>query len=147
MADRPETLQPLGQHPGQAVEGPGAAPLLGRRVLAGEVLCGLARLRRESGGTASGAGAGGDGVQAAGVEGLDQIPHRLDVQAEGLGDARAAPALRAQEEHAGVPVGHHAIGALPLTQRLALFVSDGPYAYRHNVHSLGHLVQKSSSVM
>jgi len=140
VADRAETLQPLGQYPGQAVEGPGPTPLLERRVLPGEVLGGLARLRREGGGTSPGAGAGGDGVQAVGIEGLDQIPHRLDMQAEGLGDARAAPALRAQEEHTGVPVGHHAVGALPLPQRLALFVSNGPYAYRHNADSLEPLV-------
>jgi hypothetical protein len=115
--------------------------------LAGKVLGGLADFRWVGGRAATGAGAWGHGVQAALVEGLDDGPHRLDVQAQGIGDARTPPALLGQQQHAGVAIAHHVITALPVAQHVSLFSADRPDSYRHNADSVALATEKSTSVM
>ena len=80
------------------------------------------------------------------VERFDTFPHRLNVDAQELGDHWALVALGRKVQNTCPPIGHKIVRAFPLLEGLLFFGCDLSHIDSHSGKSLAHTPKKSRFV-
>ena len=80
---------------------------------------------------------GSHGFETAVVRDIDEGTDGIDVQAQGLGNALAEPALASQQQDARMTVAHNVIAALPKGECELFLCAQGTDFDGHSTDSLG----------